>query len=1141
MSIKDELAKKRSQLTEKQASLLEKRRQGIATSRSATLSIPKRPEGDAIASFAQQRLWFLQQMELESATYNEFMTVRIKGQLNRLAFVKSLEEIQSRHEVTRTSLVLVAKEVQQRIDPVEQREIHLKEVDLRQVEEAEREERLQVLFKEEMNYTFQLAQGDVWRNTLFRVHDDVYVYLAVMHHAICDAWSMSIFSQELAAIYTACEQGLPSSLPELVIQYADFAHWQRQRLSGALQQTQLAYWSEQLGGVLPALALPLDKVRPAYQSNRGKRRYFAFPPSLSQDVKNFSLQEGVTLFMTLLAALNVVLYRYTGQKDLLVGTPVAGRTYPELESLIGFFTNTLVLRTDVDVRADFKTLVQHVRKTALDAYAHQDIPFDKVVEVVQPERSLSHSPLFQVMFILQNVPDTIRELPGITLISQEIDSQTAKFDLEIDIHETSQGLSGYIEYATDLFEDGTIERFITHFEQIIAAAMRAPGEQIGRLPLLTDEEHHQLLNVWGRNEVAYPTDVCYSELFDTQVKRTPQAIALIDGQVRLSYEELNHRASKLAAYLRSQGIGTDTLVALYCERGWQLVTAILAVFKAGGAYLPLDPAHPAERAIFTVKHSACRHVLVTSELQKQIEQLVTGEQLAQNIVSVGVIDNILQQDSDVLGSDVVVMDPHQLAYIIYTSGSTGQPKGVMIEQRGMINHIFAKIQDLDVCATDRVAQTASQCFDISVWQMLVPLVVGASVEIYPDEITHDPIRLIKEVANSKITIFETVPSLLHVAMDALERSTARPDLMMLRWFLMTGEALPPELTRRWFKLYPDVPMLNAYGPTECSDDVTHHALAVGVDETCSYTPIGQAVTNNRLYVLDASLQPLPVGVIGELYVGGVGVGRGYLTNPALTAESFIPDPFGEQEGGRLYKTGDTVRWNMDGILEYLGRSDEQLKVRGYRIEPGEIEAVLAQSPFVQQCAVLALEDAANQKVLAAYILPVVMDEETTKPVHFTRFLQERLPEYMVPSQFMFLENWPLNVNGKLDRRTLLALTPEVSYSINDMALPETSLEEVLAMIWSEVLERDPIDTRKSFFEMGGHSLLAAQVMARISDLFAVDIPLRWIFENPTIVGLAQAMLRDEQRKERIEQTAEMIMQVMMMSDDDVASTLEQGV
>ncbi|GCE50431.1 amino acid adenylation domain-containing protein [Thermosporothrix hazakensis] len=1116
MSIKDELAKKRANLNEKQAALLTRRLHGTSHPQEARYAgIPIRPKGEAIpASFAQQRLWFLLQLEADSATYNEFTAMRIKGQLDIAALKKTLGEIQHRHEILRTSLVAKDRQVQQVIHA--RADLCLREVDLCDLPETLQTAQLEQLITTEIRTPFDLTKSPLWRVALFKLSETEHYFLLIMHHTICDAWTLQLFLDELLTIYPALQSGQHSPLPIPDIQYADYAFWQQQTLTDSKIEQQLSYWKQLLDGPLPTLDLPTDRPRSAIRSNRGKRTYFTYPLELYRRLQRFNREEHVTLFMTLFAAFSILLSQYTRQDDIIIGTSVAGRTRPELEKLAGLFTNTLPLRTILDSQCSFREVVRDTRTMVLEAFSHQDVPFEKIVAELCPERNLSHNPLFQVMFLLQNGPVARKDPPGLTFIPQGLDNQTAKFDLELDIQETPQGLMGYMEYSTDLFDERTIRQIVGHYQHLLQQITEYPDLSLSRLSLLSAEEKH-ILTTRNRTETAYPADRCYHALFEEQVRRTPEALAIRDGDVHLTYQELNQRAEHLARFLRQAGVGPDRLVTLIAERGWKLLTAILAIFKAGGAYLPLEPSYPGERLAYILQQSASQLVLTTSE------QLPSLQQYA---VPIHNIDALLQQ-APPPSSSQPQSEPKQLAYVIYTSGSTGRPKGVMIEQRAMINHLFAKIRDLELKPTDRVAQTASQCFDISVWQMLAPLLVGASVEIFSDEVTHNPVELFRQIAQQRITILEIVPALLHTALRFIDPSL---DLSALRWLILTGEALAPDLVRHWFARYPSLPMLNAYGPTECADDVTHYPITAPLHEQRTVTPIGAPVANTRLYILNQAGELVPDGIIGELYIGGDGVGRGYLNSPGQTAEAFLPDPFSIRGGERLYKTGDLARWLPDGTLEYYGRVDTQVKIRGYRIEPGEIEAVLHQHPVVRQCVVLAQEDPSGQQQLVAFIT-CEKHLVAPEPTEFSHFLQGRLPDYMVPSFFSILPTIPLNKNGKIDRHALLALSRETPLPQEQIEQPRTPLEEVIQLIWCEVLEKEQIARNKSFFELGGHSLLAAQAMARIGEIFELDFPLRWLFEAPTIAGLAQTMLQDSTRRKRIEKTAEIVLQVLNMPDE----------
>ncbi|HJT57684.1 MAG TPA: amino acid adenylation domain-containing protein, partial [Ktedonobacteraceae bacterium] len=1036
------------------------------------------------ASFAQRRLWFLN--EWEPGVYNIPMTVRLTGQMNLTAMEESLREIIRRHEVLRTTFRVMGGILVQVIAPHIPFSMPL--VNLQEFPQDVQLIKLRRLIKEEIRRPFDLRSGPLLRATMLKLAEDDHAMMITLHHIISDAWSMEVFFHELTQLYAANVYGQPSPLPDLPIQYVDYAIWQHEWLQGEVLESQINYWKQQLAGI-PVMQLPTDRPRPAVQTFRGAAQLVVLPGELTEALRSFSRREGVTLFMTLLAAFKTLLYRYTEQDRIVVGIPIAGRTESKLESLIGCFINTLALCTDLSGNPTFREVLRRVREVTLGAYDHQDLPFEKLVEELQPERDLSRNPLTQVMFALQNVPRGQVSLPRLTLSALKLDSETAglrkgdatraskqqnlllddepaMFDLDLTMWERGDELIGELRYNTDLFDTPTIQRMQQHYLTLLREIMNDASRHITDFSFLPQEELQKLLVEWNETEVAYPAQQCFAELFEAQVEQTPGAIAAICGQERLTYAELNQHANALAHYLQAHSIGPDTLVALLAERGIPLLTAILAVFKAGGAYLPLDPHHPATRVRQILEHSKCGIVLATGEFIPMLSQVTESmpREMRPELIS---IEDVYCQEQ-VTENLSVCNTPNHLAYVIYTSGSTGTPKGVMVEQRGMINHLYAKIDALQLIDTDIVAQTASQCFDISVWQMLAALLVGGSVRIYPDEIAHDPTRLLSEVEQDHVSILETVPSLLRAMLEVYEGTPmSQPALDELRWLVPTGEALPADLCRRWLALYPACPLLNAYGPTECSDDVTHHPIYEAPTETENYMPIGRAVNNTQLYVLDRRLRPMPIGGVGELYVGGVGVGRGYLGDPQRTAEAFVPDSFigtrfiASQHGARLYKTGDLARYRPDGTLEFLGRVDHQVKLRGYRIELGEIESLLGQHEAVRDAVVVAREDVEGDKRLVAYV--VLHTDQAISPEELLHFLKEKLPDYMIPSACVLMESLPLTANGKLDRRALPV--PDESRPVLgvEYIAPRTPIEEQLAAIWSEILGLEHIGIEDDFF------------------------------------------------------------------------------
>jgi amino acid adenylation domain-containing protein len=916
-------------------------------------------------SFAQQRLWLLDQLEPDSPAYNIPAGVYLDGELDIAALTDSLSAVVARHETLRTTFAVQGGQAVQVIHPAEP--FPLPQLDLGALPPAEREARIQQLIGQEARAPFQLDRGPLLRARLLRLEPRSHVLLLTIHHIIADAWSVEILVRELAGLYAAFRRGQPAALEPLPLQYADFAVWQRGWLQGQVLEEQLDYWRGQLAGAAPLLALPTDHTRPAVQQYRGAICTVALPDPLARGLVQFSRRNGCTLFMAMLTGFQTLLARYTGQADIVVGSDVANRNQLGVQNLIGFFVNTLVLRTDLAGNPSFREALQRVRRTCLDAYAHQDVPFERVVQALQPNRDLSYHPLFQVMFAVQHASHEQTTLDGLTLRPLEMNTGTAKFDLTVVVVEADQRMQVQFEYSTDLFEPATIQRMIHHYLQVLGAMVGDLDQAIEHVPLLSAAERQQVLADWNASQADAPLASCFQEIFEEQVARAPERIAAHHLDRALTYRELNQQANRLARALRAYGAGPDTLVAILAERSLEFLTGVLAVFKAGAAYLPLDPHHPVQRHRQVLEQSAAPLVLATAEWLPTLEEARAGlpEQLRPQIVR---FDDLLAQEH----ADTNLpryQSPQHLAYTIFTSGSTGTPKGAMVEQRGMVNHLYAKVFDLQLHAGDVIAQTASQCFDISVWQMLVALVLGGQVHIITTDTAHNPARLLDYTAQHRITVLEVVPSLMRAMLEDIAARSAKPDLAALRWLVPTGEALPPELCRQWLQLYPQIPLTNAYGPTECSDDVTHYVIRSAPAAEQARVPIGYPVANMRLYILDRHLEPVPPGVSGELYVGGVGVGRGYLHNSRLTAETFRPDPFSQQPGMRLYKTGDLARHLPDGSIDFLGRIDHQVKIRGFRIELGEIESVLAQHADLQEALVVAREDEAGQPRLVAYVVP----------------------------------------------------------------------------------------------------------------------------------------------------------------------------
>jgi amino acid adenylation domain-containing protein len=1115
------------------------RREQNAAAAAAADTIPRRPLTDASPlSFAQQRLWFLQHLTPASPAYNLRTAVRLVGQLDVAALERSLNVVVQRHAVLRTTFHAADGQPIQRIAP----SLHmpLPMIPLDHVPPIERDAQLQRLALQETEQPFDLARGPLLRVRLLRLDADTHVLLLTIHHVISDAWSQGIQLRELMALYAADLTGGPSPLPELPIQYADYAAWQRECFQSEMRAAHLRYWQEQLGHTPHVLDLPFDRPRPAVATYRGVWNYFTLPAILLDQIKALSQQAGVTLFMTLLAAFDVLLYRYTGQTDIVVGTPVAGRNRSEVEGLIGVFVNMLALRTRLDGDPPFAELLQRVRSMALAAYAHQDVPFEKLIEELQLARDLSRNPLFQVMLVLQNVPLPALKGPGLNVLPMEVTSTTSTLDLTLYMRELEQALQVRVEYNTDLFDDTTIRRMISHLHMLLASIGAEPERRISALALLTEAEREQLLYTWNDSARPYPQDHGFCQLFEAQVARTPHAPAVACAGARLTYAQLNRRANGLARLLVASGVGPDVLVALLTERSIDCLIAMLAVFKAGGAYVPLDPAHPVPRQRQILMQSRSSAVLCTQAFAPTLAEVLAELPAAARppIIRIDALDPQEGPDDNLPSR----CGPQNLAYVIHTSGSTGAPKGVMVAQLGMLNHLYAKIADLGLTGADMVAQTASSCFDVSVWQFLVALLVGGQVQIFDDRIAHDPALLRDMIAQDQITILEMVPSLLRMLLvERGRRADAAAALPSLRWLIVTGEALPVELSRQWLIAYPHIPLLNAYGPTECADDVTHYPLRQPPGAAVLQVPIGRPVANTRLYLLDRQLQPVPVGVAGELYVAGDGVGRGYLNCPDLTAERFVPNPFvmtnderrttnddrnsdpcvlGPASFVRLYKTGDHARYRADGMIVFLGRSDQQVKLRGFRIELDEIATVLDQHPEVRECVVLAREDVAGDARLVAYVVLIADERRRTKDEgsdaavvvrrsslasELRSFQAARLPDYMLPAAFVLLDALPRTPTGKLDRWALPLPDQTRPTTEREFVAPCTLTETRLAEIWAQVLGVQQLGIYDNFFDLGGHSLLVAQLWFRLREEFQIDLPLHRLFEQPTIAELALAV------------------------------------
>jgi amino acid adenylation domain-containing protein len=1029
-------------------------------------------------SFAQQRLWFLDRLEPGSSFYNVPAVFRVRGRLDVEVLKRSLKEILRRHESLRTTFGEEGGEAVQRIG--DEGTLDLVVSDLVGFPEGERDSECRRVGKEEVTQPFDIEKGPLFRARIIRLGEEEHVVVFVIHHIVTDGWSMGVFFGELKVLYEAYMKGLESPMQELAVQYADYAVWQREWLQGEVLEREIEYWNKQLEELV-VLELPTDRPRPAVVSYRGAVQEFELKPELVEGLKGLSRSEGVTLYMMLLAAFQTLLHRYSGQEDIAVGTPIANRNREEIEGLIGFFINTLVMRTGMGGDPSFRELLGRVREVALGAYGHQDVPFEKVVEETHPERDLSRNPLFQVMFILQNAAEMVVNLGDLGVESLSGDTGTAKFDLTLSLMEKGRVLKGRVEYNTDLFEGGTIERMVGHLKTLLEGIVANADQRISELPILTEAERRQLLVEWNMTEAEYPRDACIHELFEKQVEKTPEAVAVVFEGKELTYRELNIRANQLAHYLRKQGVGPEVLVGICMERSLEMVVGLLGILKAGGAYVPLDPEYPKERLEYMVRDTKIKLTLTHS---KQVEKLSNvAEVLCLNSEWEKLAHESRENPDGAIGAE-------NLAYVTYTSGSTGRPKGVEVVHRGVVrlvmNSGYAEF------GGETFLQLATLSFDASTFEIWAALLHGAKCVVHPAGVPSSE-KLGEVIRGQGVSTVWLTASLFNVVVDEAPEA-----LQGLRQLLIGGEQLSTGHVVRAQEKLKGTKIINGYGPTECTTFTCCHEIPEGISRE-TVLPIGKPINNTRAYILDSRMQPVPVGIQGELYIGGDGLARGYLNRPELTAEKFIRDPFNAEPGGRLYRTGDLVRYRTDGNIEFLGRMDDQVKLRGFRIELGEIESVLGQYEGVRQAAVVLREESGDKR-LVAYVVKRPDAEVGTKELR--QYLQEKLPKYMIPSIFIFLESMPLNANGKVYRKAL----PEPDHTRPEMeggyVGPRTPVEEELARIWAELLKIDRIGIHDNFFELGGHSLLATQVLSQIRRIFQVDLPLRRLFESPVISNLA---------------------------------------
>ncbi|GMQ82706.1 MAG: hypothetical protein BMS9Abin05_2165 [Rhodothermia bacterium] len=1026
-------------------------------------------------SFAQERLWFLDKYENEeSVAYNSANAVSIDGSLDVHEFERALNEIYNRHDVLRA--FFIEEDGRPVMAVPASNSFPLKHVDLRKVSEPTRSEKLEEILKRGLEVPFRLATGPLVRGYLIRLRNDSHVFLLVIHHIITDGWSNQIFRSELSALYSAYIEGQSSALEPLPVQYSEYAAWQRAQLKDDILERKISYWKEYLSSPRSTLDLPTDLPRPAVQTFRGTTKSFSLDRELSERIRLFGRKQGVTIFMTLVAAFKTLLFRYTGEPDVIIGTPAANRLRSEYESLIGFFANTLTLRTDFSDDPTFLELVVRIRDTSLESLDHQDLPFELLVAELSPDRDLSRNPLFQVMFALQNVPQRGFDLPGLEVKRLFVSGSSSKFDLTLNVFDEPAGFRGSIEFSTDLFDASTIDRMIGHFETLLLAIVENPDEHVSRLPLTTRDERDALVNEFNRTTVGYPADKSVHGLFSEQVARTPDRTAVEFETEHLSYRELEQRSNQLAHCLRQSGVTPSDLIGVCLKRSTELVVALLGILKTGAAYVPIDPDFPTRRIGFMIEDA-------------EMDYLVTEVALCSRLSDHDIQFVCLDADKESIAlmsseSIPVEISSESLSHVIFTSGSTGRPKGAQISHRAFLNLLISMKSEPGFAENDVILCITTPSFDIVGLEIFLPLMCGAKTVMLSEKIAGDGERLAKAIEHHQATVLQATPTTWRLLVDS--GWEGRPNLKMFSG----GEALPKTLVESLIGKGSE--LWNMYGPTE----TTVYSSIEKIHNDTEPISIGRPIANTQMYILDDKLEPVPIGVEGMLYIGGDGLAAGYLGRDELTDAVFITNPFGT---GRIYKTGDLAKRLLDGRLVCLGRDDTQVKLRGIRIESGEIEHVIDQYKQVRSSAVVIREDTPGDQRLVAYI--VTKSKSDTSELLL--YLRDQLPEYMIPSAFVYLDELPVTPNGKIDRKALPEpdeIRPELSQSYT---APKTATESALAEIWSEVLRLDRVGVEDSFFDLGGHSLNAIQVQSRVREYFKKEVPLKAMFEYPSIARLAR--------------------------------------
>ena len=1044
------------------------------------------------ASFAQQRLWFLDQLDPGTAAYNLPRAFRILGPLDVDNLTRAFQIVIERHAALRTVFDSVEGEGRQIVLSEVEAEIPI--VDLGKFPQSERETEALRMAAEEGTKPFDLREGPLIRPVLVRLEPERHFLVLTMHHIIADGWSIALLFREVTKTYAALTKGEAPDLPALPLQYTEYAQWQREYMSGQVLAGEIEFWKGKLAGAQPLLELPIDRPRPATTSWHGATEQLDVSVATLTKLKALAQAQSSTLFMVAMAAFQSLLWRYTNQESILIGTPIAGRNDVQLENMIGLFVNTLIFRGDISPQQTFRDVVRQVRSFALDAYAHQDLPFEKLVEELVPQRSLDTHPLFQVLFTFQNIPQQVFDIPGLTVHEMPFEAGIAKFDLSVVLWEAGE-LHCQFEYNTDLFEPDTIKRLLQHFERILTGVVENPDLAVAKIPLMSTEEREQALVEWNRTAIDYPRDLTIPSGFERQVERTPDATALLFAGKKWSYRQLNNEANRLAHRLIEKGVGAGSRVGVFVERSAEMVMALLGVLKTGAAYVPLDPAYPVERLNFLIEDASLASVVTESSIQDRLPEKVRNL-----VVSDG--DGNRAAASSANPSRSVASD--QPAYVIYTSGSTGTPKGVQGTHRASLNRFSWMWRTYPFKAGEICCQKTNLGFVDSIWEIFGPLLAGVPNLIIPHEAARDPEEMLQLLAREHVTRIVLVPSLLRTLLDRapnLERRVPK-----LKLWTCSGEVLPVDLAKRFQEAFPEATLLNIYGSSEVAADVTYHEVAKG--ETTSSIAIGKPISNTQIYLVDEYGEPAALGMRGQIFVGGDNLAHGYLNRPELTAERFVSNWLAPHRSPRLYRTGDLGRFRSNGDIEYLGRVDSQVKLRGLRIELGEIESVLNAHAGVREAVVMVSGEGEQQK-LAAYLVPNEDTKSAPSAGELRRYLRTTLPEHMVPASYWQVEVLPLLPSGKVNRGALAGCGGKPLVDQEELAAPRNQVEKKLAEIWQELLEVEKVGIEQNFFELGGHSLLVLQVTARIRRMFDLELPVRSVFEAPTIARLAVEVQKAE--------------------------------